>query len=115
MSKCIVTGGAGFIGSHIVDKLIELGHEVKVIDNLSLGKKENINEKAEFREVDIRDFEKIKPLFDGVDAVFHLAAEPRLPISIVDPLQTHEITNLIFNKLPEMLRFNLSFLIFICF
>lgn len=91
MSKCIVTGGAGFIGSHIVDKLIELGHQVLVVDNLSLGKKENINDKAEFHNVDIRNFEELKPLFEGVDAVFHLAAEPRVSVSVEKPLETNEI------------------------
>ncbi|MCF6276341.1 MAG: NAD-dependent epimerase/dehydratase family protein [Candidatus Magasanikbacteria bacterium] len=91
MSKCIVTGGAGFIGSHITDKLIELGNEVLVIDNLSLGKKEFVNSKAEFHQVDIRNFEEIKNLFEGVGVVFHLAAEPRLPISIEKPIETNDI------------------------
>jgi UDP-glucose 4-epimerase len=91
MSKCIVTGGAGFIGSHLVDKLIELGNEVIVIDNLSLGKKEFVNEKAEFYKVDIRNFDDIKDLFQDAEAVFHLAAEPRLPISIEKPIETHKI------------------------
>lgn len=91
MAKCIVTGGAGFIGSHIADKLIELGNEVLVIDNLSLGKKEFVNSKAEFHQVDIRNLEEIKELFAGAEVVFHLAAEPRLPISIEKPVETHEI------------------------
>jgi UDP-glucose 4-epimerase len=91
MSKVLVTGGAGFIGSHVTDKLVELGHEVIVIDNLSLGKKENINLKAKFHQADIRDLSAIKEYFSGVEAVFHLAAEPRLPLSIEDPVTTHEI------------------------
>ncbi len=91
MSKCIVTGGAGFIGSHLVDKLIADGHEVTVIDNLILGKREFVSEKANFHEVDIRDFEKIKSLFENIDVVFHLAAEPRLPLSIEDPIGTHDV------------------------
>ncbi len=89
--KYLVTGGAGFIGSHIVDKLLELDHEVVVIDSLMLGKKEFVNKKAKFYKIDIRKFKKIKPLFKGVDGVFHLAADPRLPLSIEDPLLTHEI------------------------
>ena len=52
--KCLVTGGAGFIGSHIVDRLINDGHEVIVVDNLSTGKEENINPKAKFYHMDIR-------------------------------------------------------------
>ena len=91
MSKLIVTGGAGFIGSHLADKLVELGHEVIVIDNLMLGKKEFVNKKAKFVQADIRDYKEIVPYFKGVEAVFHLAAEPRLPLSIEDPITTHEI------------------------
>ena len=56
MKKVIVTGGAGFIGSHLVDKLINMGVEVTVLDDLSTGKKENINPKAEFIECDIYSF-----------------------------------------------------------
>jgi len=89
--KYLVTGGAGFIGSHVVDKLLDLGHEVVVIDSLMLGKKEFVNKKAKFHKIDIRKLKKIKPLFKGVDGVFHLAADPRLPLSIEDPLSTHEI------------------------
>lgn len=91
MSKLIVTGGAGFIGSHIVDKLIESGHEVVVVDNLLLGREEFVNKKAEFYKYDIRDLDKLKKAFAGAEAVFHLAADPRLPISIEDPVGTHEI------------------------
>lgn len=91
MSKVLVTGGAGFIGSHVADKLVEMGHEVIIIDNLSLGKKENINPKAKFYQIDIRDLAVIKEYFSNVEAVFHLAAEPRLPLSIEDPVTTHEI------------------------
>lgn len=78
MSKYIVTGGAGFIGSHITDALVKHGNTVLVIDNLLTGKKENINPKAKFCQVDIRDLEKMKPLFKGVDGVFHLAALARI-------------------------------------
>ena len=91
MSKCLVTGGAGFIGSHLVDALIEKGHEVLVIDNLSTGKKEYVNPKARFFELDLRELDKIKPLFEGVDYVFHEAALPRIPLSIEKPLETNDI------------------------
>jgi len=91
MSKCIVTGGAGFIGSHITDKLIELGHEVHVVDNLLLGKEEFVHEQAIFHKVDIRNIEELQKIFKGADVVFHQAADPRLPISIEDPVSTHEI------------------------
>ena len=91
MSKCLVVGGAGFIGSNLVDELINRGYEVAVIDNLLTGKKENINSKAKFFEVDIRDLEKIKPLFIGIDYVFHLAAMPRIQLSIDDPIKSNDI------------------------
>ena len=82
MAKIIVTGGAGFIGSNLVDALIKEGHEVLIIDNLSTGKKENLNPQAKFFEEDLRNFEKIRPIFDGVDFVFHEAALLRIPLSI---------------------------------
>ena len=86
--KYLVTGGAGFIGSHLVDKLVGQGHTVIVIDNLSGGKMENLNSQADFHNLDICDLEKIKPLFEDVDFVFHLAAIPSVPISIEDPIGT---------------------------
>lgn len=91
MAKCLVTGGAGFIGSNLVDALIEKGHEVLVIDNLSTGKRENLNDKAVFFEEDLLNFEKIKPFFEGVDYVFHEAALPRIPLSIERPIETNDI------------------------
>jgi len=90
MAKVIVTGGAGFIGSNLVDKLIERGDEVHVIDNLSGGRKEQINTKAIFHQLDITDFASIRPLFDEVGYVFHLAALPRVQFSIEYPLETNE-------------------------
>jgi len=89
--KILVTGGAGFIGSHIVDRLIALGHKVLIIDDLSTGKKENINKQAVFYKEDIRNFEKIKSLFKGIDFVFHLAAQPRIQPSILDPMPSCDI------------------------
>ncbi len=89
--KVLVTGGAGFIGSHLVDKLVELGHEVLVMDNLVSGKKENVNSKSEFHQIDICDFETMRPYFKGADFVFHLAALPRVPLSIEDPIGTSKV------------------------
>jgi len=91
LKKILVTGGAGFIGSHLSDKLIEKGHQVAIIDNLYSGKKENLNPKADFFQADICDFETIKPIFKNIDYVFHLAAIPRVPISIEDPIATSYI------------------------
>jgi UDP-glucose 4-epimerase len=86
--KSIVTGGAGFIGSHIVDKLIELGHEVIVIDNETSTVHNHFyyNDKATYHKIDIADYCGIRPLFEGVDFVFHLAAESRIQPAIENPL-----------------------------
>ncbi len=91
MAKIIITGGAGFIGSNLADNLIKKGHEVLVIDNLSTGKKENLNPQAKFFEADLRDFAQIRPIFDGVDFVFHEAALPRIPLSIEKPKESNDI------------------------
>lgn len=84
----LITGGAGFIGSHFTDKLIEKKHQVTVIDNLSTGKKENLNTKAKFYKKDIQDpklseiFKKEKP-----EIVFHLAAQANLRKSVEKPIE----------------------------
>lgn len=89
MAKVLVTGGAGFIGSHLVDRLITDGHEVIVLDNLSTGKKENLNPAAKFIECDISSYETIAPAFAGAEAVFHTAALARIQPSILNPLPTN--------------------------
>src|SRR6056297_1143722 len=85
--KILVTGGAGFIGSHIVDKLISQNNKVVIIDNLSTGQKENINKKARFYKADITN-KKIKEIFkkEKPDIVFHLAAQINVRKSIQNPL-----------------------------
>lgn len=88
MNKVLVSGGAGFIGSHLTDRLIKDGYKVVVLDNLSTGFKEQINKKAKFVKTDIKDLKKIKPHFKGVDYVFHLAARARIQPSINDPAPT---------------------------
>lgn len=91
-SKVVVTGGAGFIGSHLVDALVKKGYFVEVIDNLSSGKqKENLNRKANYHEKNICDLEAIKPIIKGAKYVFHLAALPRVPYSIEHPIETSEV------------------------
>ena len=87
--KCLVTGGAGFIGSNLVDKLIDLGHEVVVIDNLSTGKRENINPKASFYERDLT-LKNEWLMFRGVDVVFHMACLARVQPSIEEPYLYHD-------------------------
>ena len=88
--KVLVTGGAGFIGSHLTDELIKKKYRVIVIDNLSAGKKEYVNPRAEFHKLNICDYKKINPVFKGVDYVFHLAAIPRVPFSVKEPIKTSE-------------------------
>jgi UDP-glucose 4-epimerase len=106
MEKVIVTGGAGFIGSHIVDALINKGYDVHIIDNLSSGIEENINSKATFHNVDIRDFEKLKPIFTNAKYVFHEAAIPQVQYSIENPIETHDINVTGFLNVLESCRLN---------
>lgn len=86
--KSLVTGGAGFIGSHIVDRLIQLGHEVVVIDNETSQVHDNFyyNDKAQYHKLDIVDYENTRKLYNGVDYVFHCAAESRIQPTILNPL-----------------------------
>ena len=88
--RYLITGGAGFIGSTLTDKLIDSGNEVVVIDNESSDCHENFywNEKAENHKHDICDYDSILPLFEGVDAVFHTAAESRIQPAILNPTLT---------------------------
>ena len=88
--KVVVTGGAGFVGSHLVDGLVAKGYEVEVIDTLVAGNAALVNPKAKLHQVDIRDLEAIKPVIAGAKYVFHLAALPRVQASIDRPLETHE-------------------------
>lgn len=86
--RCLVTGGAGFIGSRLVEKLIDYGHEVKIIDCFLNGPKP-VHPKAELLKFNLQDLEKTKEAFKGVEIVFHTAAMPRVPLSIEKPLETH--------------------------
>ncbi len=92
MERYIVTGGAGFIGSHLVERLLRDGHQVRVIDNFITGKRENLaplDGNLEVHEVSLTDASALPPIFREVDYVFHLAALPSVPRSIDDPLTTH--------------------------
>ena len=94
INKCaLVTGGAGFIGSNIVDELITLGWHVKVIDNESADTHDSFywNPKAENHKLDISDYNSIKHLFEGVDYVFHLAAESRIQPTLDNPSLACEV------------------------
>ncbi|MCK4647171.1 MAG: SDR family oxidoreductase [Candidatus Aminicenantes bacterium] len=93
MAKYLITGGAGFIGSHISEELVKRDYEVRIIDNFLTGKKENIAsllDKIELIEGDIKDFKTCQYALEGVDFVLHQAALPSVPRSIKDPLATNE-------------------------
>ena len=90
--NCLVTGGAGFIGSNLVDKLIELGHNVICIDNESAECHEQFywNPKANNYKYDICDYNKIEHLFNGIDYVFHIASDARIQPAILNPRKSIE-------------------------
>ncbi|MBU1137201.1 NAD-dependent epimerase/dehydratase family protein, partial [Patescibacteria group bacterium] len=90
-TKVVVTGGAGFIGSNLVDALVKKNFDVHVIDNLSFGKKENVNKKAKLYVLDITNLKSIKPVFKNAKYVFHLAALPRVQYSIKYPIKTNRV------------------------
>jgi UDP-glucose 4-epimerase len=92
MVRCLVTGGAGFIGSHIVRGLLEAGHKVRVLDNLETGKRANLDEvldRIDLIEGDICDPITAKEALSGVERVFHQAALASVPLSLERPLDTH--------------------------
>ncbi|HEX7126777.1 MAG TPA: SDR family oxidoreductase [Thermodesulfobacteriota bacterium] len=93
MAKTLVTGGAGFIGSHLVEALLAAGHEVVVVDNLSTGALDNLRSvrgAIRFVEGDVRDQAALRPLLAGVSWVFHLAALASVPRSVADPFSSHD-------------------------
>jgi nucleoside-diphosphate-sugar epimerase len=94
MALYLVTGGAGFIGSHITESLIEKGEQVRVFDNFSTGKRENLSavgSKIEIFEGDIRDSSLCRHAMEGADYVIHLAALHEVPRTVEKPLEAHEI------------------------
>ncbi|HEU4587680.1 MAG TPA: SDR family oxidoreductase [Gemmatimonadales bacterium] len=93
MARYLVTGGAGFIGSHIAEALLRRGDQVRVLDNFSTGFRSNLEtlSKAEVLEGDIRSYHIVREAVDGVDFVLHQAALPSVPRSVRDPLTTNEV------------------------
>lgn len=90
----LVTGGAGFIGSHIAHRLLEIGEDVRILDNFSTGNRANLDAlrgRAEVIEGDIRDPEVVHRAASGIQTIFHQAAEPSVPRSIADPAGTYDV------------------------
>lgn len=93
MAEVLVTGGAGFIGSHLATRLVEQGDKVRVIDNFATGRRENLSHlgnRFELIEGDIRDFEQCSAACAGVEFIFHQAAIPSVPKSVEDPQTSHD-------------------------
>ncbi len=103
--KILVTGGAGFIGSNVVDAYIEAGHDVAVVDNLHSGKRENLNPKARFHEIDVRSGELRDVLeAERPEVVNHHAAQMSVPASVEDPIFDADVNVLGFINLLEAAR-----------
>jgi nucleoside-diphosphate-sugar epimerase len=93
MASYVVTGGAGFIGSHIVDELLNRGETVRVIDNFSTGKRQNVarfERRVEIVEADLSEAKSLAQLLKGADYVIHQAAIPSVPKSIIEPVKSHQ-------------------------
>jgi len=109
IKKALVTGGAGFVGHHLVQKLLELNCEVVILDDLSTGNIENASSKSTFIEGDIRDQESLSKAAMGCDTIFHLAARVELQKSIVDPVDCFSVNvtgtaNVVMEALKERKR-----------
>ncbi len=94
--RCLVTGGSGFIGSHLADALLERGDDVRVLDNFSTGDRGNLmrlEREVEIVEGDLRSFERVATAVSGCELIFHQAALPSVPRSLQDPLSTHEVNS----------------------
>src|SRR3989442_11401599 len=94
MTRYLVTGGAGFIGSHVVETLVKRGEHVKVLDNFFTGKRENLEAvygDVELIEGDVRDGALCQEVMEGVEAVIHLAALHEVVRSVECPMETHEV------------------------
>jgi nucleoside-diphosphate-sugar epimerase len=94
VTTCLVTGGAGFIGSHLVEALLKINYQVRVLDNFMTGKRQNISSilsHIQLIEGDLRDFETVRKAAEAVDFIFHLGALPSVPRSIQDPITSNDV------------------------
>jgi UDP-glucose 4-epimerase len=106
--KILVTGGAGFIGSHTTDALVAAGHSVAVLDNLSAGKREQVNPAARFYQIDLREAEQVKEVVakEKPEALFHLAAQMDVRRSVADPVYDAQVNLVGMLNLMEAARVN---------
>jgi len=107
--KCLVTGGAGFVGSHIVDRLLKEGHEVIVYDNMCTGNKkflENSIKKIKFIKADLLDTKKLNEAMIGVEFVFHLAANADIKDNLKNPIKCLEQNSVATSNVLEAMRAN---------
>lgn len=94
MARYLVTGGSGFIGSSMVEELLRRGEQVAVLDNLSTGREINlaaVRDRIVFHKFDVRDLNQIRPAFEKIDYVIHLAALPSVPRSVADPITSNAV------------------------
>ncbi len=115
--KAFLTGGAGFIGSHLADKLLEKGYEVTVFDNLSSGKEEFIkhnmdNEKFTFIQEDLREKDKVEKYIKNHDIVFHIAANPDVRLGAKKPVIAKEDILITYNILDAMRKSDINKIVF---
>lgn len=113
--KILVTGGAGFIGSHLVDAYIKAGHNVIIVDNLDTGKKEFLNPKAKFYKIDITDFKKLESVFrkERPEIIAHLAAFDHIRLSVEQPEDAIKVNVLgTLNVLKLMVKYKSKKIIF---
>ena len=92
MERCLVTGGAGFIGSHLVENLLKQGHSVRVLDNFETGSRSNLGELQKEIEIvagSVEDVDTVNKVVRGIDWIFHEAARVSVPQSLEDPVKRH--------------------------
>ena len=113
MKKIAVTGGAGFIGSNLVERLLSKGHEVTVVDDLSTGLKSNLDlNKITFHELSLTNRDGLAKALNGVDAIVHLGARGSVPRSLKNPIATHDVNATGTLNVPEAARTNCAQVIF---
>jgi UDP-glucose 4-epimerase len=110
--KVLITGGAGFVGTNLAIKLLEIGHEVKIFDDLSTGLAQNIPKNVEFVEASILDIDKLQSVAKGIEVIVHLGARGSVPRSIKDPVATHNVNSTGTLNVLEAARANGSHYIF---